>query len=163
LLEEYIVQHIELSNLSPSGLNTLRIVTTLNDENEVDILGARLRISVNSHVDNLAAGNIAAPVDIKTGVVNGPGVYSDITKKAEKTHPITGSQIEGFKIPFFNEAVNMVLDAALHDQSNRSIGWDVAISNTGPSILEGNHDWCKLVWQLPVGKGLKKELEKYVS
>jgi len=25
--------------------------------------------------------------------------------------------------------------------------------------IEGNHDWCKLVWQLPVNKGLKSMLE----
>ena len=48
--------------LSPSGLNTIRIITQINEQGGVDIIAARLRITVNSSVDNLAAGNIAAPI-----------------------------------------------------------------------------------------------------
>ncbi|MCG7859520.1 hypothetical protein MD537_21260, partial [Flavihumibacter sediminis] len=69
LAEEFIVQHNELMRLSPSGLNTIRIFTQLNKKNEVDIIGCRLRISVNSVVDNLAAGNIAAFIDEQSGRV----------------------------------------------------------------------------------------------
>ena len=66
LIEEFIVQHDDLMNLSPSGLNTVRIFTQLNKNDEVEILGARLRITIDSIVDNLAAGNIAAPINEKT-------------------------------------------------------------------------------------------------
>lgn len=163
LVEEYIYQHDKLRELSPTGLNTLRVFTTLNSDDEVDIIGVRLRISINSIVDNLAAGNVAAPVDLETGVVSGPGVYSDITKNPEHIHPITKVSIVGFKIPYYNEALQLVRSAALFDKGNRSIGWDIAISNNGPSLIEGNHDWCKLVWQLPVNNGLKHILEAYVK
>jgi len=162
LLEEYIVQHDDLMKLSPSGLNTVRIFTQLNKKNEVDILGCRLRITINSAVDNLAAGNIAAPIDEMTGLVTGSGVYSDITKTEEIKHPVTGVKIEGFQVPFWPEVMNMVKEAALLHPQNRSIGWDVAITNEGPELLEGNHNWCKLLWQLPVKKGLKPVLAKYI-
>lgn len=163
MVEEYIYQHNDLNELSPSGLNTLRVITIVNKKGTVDILGVRLRISINSPVDNLAAGNIAVPVDEKTGVVNGLGVYSDITKEPVTTHPITNMKLVGFKIPRFHEAMNLAKKAALFDIDNRSVGWDIAISNEGTSLVEGNHDWCKLVWQLPVNKGLKRELERYVE
>ncbi|HSV87904.1 MAG TPA: sugar-transfer associated ATP-grasp domain-containing protein, partial [Bacteroidales bacterium] len=112
LAEEYVVQHPAVMGLSPSGLNTLRIFTQLHN-NKVDLLGARLRVSVNSPVDNLAAGNLAAPVDPVTGKVNGAGVYSDITKTDEAVHPITGNPMEGFQIPFWPEALQMAKDAAM--------------------------------------------------
>ncbi|MBS1495161.1 MAG: hexapeptide transferase [Bacteroidetes bacterium] len=162
MVEEFVVQHDDIMKISPSGLNTIRIITQLNSKDEVEILGARFRISVNSSVDNLAAGNIAAPIDENTGVVNGPGVYSDITKPDEIVHPITKEKILGFKIPFWSETLNLVKEAALSNKTNRSIGWDLAITNDGPDIIEGNHDWCKLLWQLPVKKGLKHDLEKYL-
>jgi len=161
LIEEFIVQHDDLMRLSPSGLNTIRIFTQLNKDNAVDILGARLRISIDSYVDNLAAGNIAAAIDESTGLVSGPGVYSDITKTDEINHPITGIPIVKFRIPYWNESLQMVKEAALLHKENRSIGWDVAITNNGPELLEGNHNWCKLLWQLPVKKGLKNKLEQY--
>lgn len=161
LVEEFLIQHPELSALSPSAVNTVRIFTQLNQSDEVEILGCRLRISVNSPVDNMAAGNLAAPIDEKTGKVIGPGVYSDITKKEEPIHPVTGLAIEGFQVPFWKETLAMVKKAALKHPQNRSIGWDVVITENGPGLIEGNHDWCKLLWQLPVKKGLKAELEKY--
>ena len=160
MAEEYVVQHLDLMALSPTGLNTLRVFTQLYN-GKVEFLGARQRISVNSPVDNLAAGNIAAPVDMETGLINGPGVYSDITKKDEPIHPITKQPIEGFQIPFWKETLDMLTRAALMVPENRSIGWDVAITENGPELIEGNHNWCKLLWQLPVKQGLKHMLKKY--
>lgn len=161
LVEEYVVQHPALMELSPSGLNTVRVFTQLTS-NGVDILGARLRISVNSPVDNMAAGNLAAPVNLETGAVNGPGVYSDITKSDCALHPVTKKSIIDFRIPFWYEVIEMAKQAALSCPENRSVGWDIAITVNGPELIEGNHNWCKLLWQLPVKKGLKKELEKYL-
>lgn len=162
LVEEFVEQHPELKALSATGLNTVRIITQLNKNNEVEILGARLRISVNSHVDNLASGNIAAPVNIVTGTVEDTAVYSDITKREVENHPVTGMSIIGFQVPLWQESIDMVKRAALHRPENRSIGWDVAITATGPELIEGNHNWCKILWQLPVKKGLKKTLYQYL-
>jgi hypothetical protein len=162
LVEEYIVQHPDLMRLSPSGLNTVRIFTQLNAKDEVELLGCRLRITVNSHVDNMAAGNIAAPIDDDTGKLTGPGVYSDITKEDEFEHPVTHVPIVGFQIPFWHETVEMVKKAALSFPECRSIGWDVAITEKGPELIEGNHNWCKLLWQLPVKAGMKSTLSRYL-
>ncbi|MDX2281757.1 MAG: sugar-transfer associated ATP-grasp domain-containing protein [Saprospiraceae bacterium] len=162
LVEAFLVQHPDLNNLSPSAVNTVRVFTQLNKDNNVELLGSRLRISVNSSVDNMAAGNMAAPIDEETGIVVGPGVYSDISKQDEAIHPITNAPIIGFQVPFWKETIAMVKQAALKHPQNRSIGWDVVITQNGPGLIEGNHDWCKLLWQLPVKRGLKSMLEIYL-
>lgn len=162
LVEEFIQQHPALNSLSPSAVNTVRIFTQLDENNDVVLLGCRQRISVNSSVDNMAAGNMAAPIDEKTGIISGPGIYSDITKPQEKIHPVTGVEIVGLQVPFWNETVAMVKRAAKEHPQNRSIGWDIVITETGPGFIEGNHDWCKLLWQLPAQTGLKSKLEPYL-
>lgn len=161
MIEEFVVQHDDLQYLSPSGLNTLRIISQINKDGGVDILGARLRITINNSVDNLAAGNIAAAVDLDSGIIIETAVYSDIMKDNLSNHPVSNASIVGFKVPFFKESVDLVSKAALLIPGNRSIGWDVAITNSGPELIEGNHDWCKLLWQLPVKTGLKYVLEDY--
>ncbi len=163
LVEEFIVQHPEMNKLSPSAVNTVRVITQLDDNGEVVILGCRLRISVDSPVDNMAAGNLAAAIDENTGIVIGPGVYSDITKPDQYVHPVTNIPIQGFQIPFWGLILEMVKSAALRYPQNRSIGWDVVVTEKGPGLIEGNHDWCKLLWQLPVKKGLKLMLEDYTA
>jgi hypothetical protein len=162
LVEEFIQQHPALNKLSPSAVNTVRIFTQLDDNDEVVLLGCRQRISVNSSVDNMAAGNMAAIIDEKTGIITDTGVYSDITKSEEKIHPVTGVEIVGLQVPFWEETVAMVKKAAKEHPENRSIGWDIVITENGPGFIEGNHDWCKLLWQLPAKKGLKSKLEPYL-
>ena len=161
--EAFVTQHADLMQLSPSGLNTVRIITQLDQNDNVHIIGTRLRITVNAPVDNLAAGNIAASIDPETGKVTGPGVYSDITKADEHKHPVTGMDIIGFQVPYWKETLDLCRAAALVDTRNRSIGWDVAITDEGPELIEGNHDWCKLLWQLPVKKGLKPIIDKFTA
>lgn len=162
LVEEFVVQHPKLMKLSPSGLNTIRLQTQLDFKDQVSIIGATLRITVNSTIDNLAAGNLAAPLDAKTGIVTGPAIYSDITKEDKVYHPITGQKIEGFEVPFWNETLELIKKAAIFKTDNRSIGWDIAITKDGPDIIEANHAWCKLVWQLPGKVGLKPILDSYL-
>lgn len=162
LAETYIFQHPDLMALSPSAVNTVRIFTQLNKNGDVDLLGCRLRISVNSSIDNMAAGNLAAAIDDNSGIIIGPGVYSDITKNDEAIHPVTGIPIIGFQVPLWSECVQLAKNAAKEHPQNRSIGWDIVVTSRGPGLIEGNHDWCKLVWQLPVKRGLKENLKQYV-
>lgn len=161
-VEEYVVQHNDLMRLSSSGLNTLRIITQVNGKNEVELLGATLRISVNCPVDNWHKGNLAAPVDLATGTVAGPAFYMDITKPDEYFHPVTNVEIPGFRIPFWNDAVQMAKDAAVYNRKNRSIGWDIAVTDNGPDLIEGNHNWDKVMWQRSAKRGLKPLIEHYL-
>jgi len=163
LAEEFIIQHPEISRLSDSGVNTVRIITQVTKDNQVEILGARMRISVNTWVDNLASGNIAAPVDLETGRLNGPAVYSDITKPKEITHPVSGIELVGYQIPLWGQCLDLVKRAALHRPENRAVGWDVVLTEKGPELLEGNHNWCKILWQIPIDTGLKHVLVKHLE
>ena len=105
LAETFIEQHPELNRLSPSGVNTVRIFTQLNGKDEVEILGCRQRISVNCKVDNLAAGNIAAPIDEESGKISGKAIYSDITIEPVTKHPVTAVDLVGFQIPLWDECL----------------------------------------------------------
>ena len=165
LAEHYVIQHDALMKLSPSALNTIRIVTQYV-EGHVIILLAFLRISVNSSVDNLSVGhygvNFGASINIETGVICRPGVYLDITKPDVYHHPVTNTPIVGFEIPYWQECKQMVIKAARLVSGNRSVGWDVAVTNEGAVLIEGNHNW-NLLSLSPGKKGYKKEFLQYSS
>lgn len=161
MAEEFVEQHEDISKLAPTALNTVRIFTQLRPDNTVDILGCRLRISVHGITDNLAGGNVAAVIDPETGIIIGKGVYSDITKTDEEFHPVTNLRIPGTQIPYWQECLALVREAALVNTDNRSIGWDLAITSNGPDLIEGNREWCKLLYQLPLKKGRKSVLDGY--
>jgi len=159
LLEEPIKQHELMDRLSQAAINTIRVVTVLCQD-RVDVICTVLRISTIKPVDNFTAGGIAALIDEKTGVVQGAAMSKD-GRFTYEYHPVTGQSIIGFKIPYWTKVLETVRRAALMVPDVRTVGWDVAISETGPVLIEGNDNWGYTLWQLPCGHGLKHVLDRY--
>ncbi len=135
-LEEVVKQNKELNKLCPTSCNTIRIMT-FNNHGTPEILWACLRIGngINS-VDNFHAGGMASEIDLKTGKLLRPALNKDLVPF--EYHPTTHTKIEGFQIPYFNEVKKMVKEAALESDKILVVGWDVAITDKGPVIIEGN-------------------------
>lgn len=151
ILEEEIKQHKDMSALYPDAINTVRFMTFV-ENNDVKIIGTRLRMGNGGYVDNAAAGGVFATINVESGEVDSVA-FNKSNEKFER-HPITNHPIKGFKIPFWEEIVEMCKKAALEVPDVRSIGWDVAITENGPLLIEGNDRWCRVVWQLPAEEGL---------
>ena len=163
LLEEYVIQHRDISTLSPFAVNTIRVVTQINKDGNVDILACRMRISGRASVDNFSHKSHTgmAAINAETGVIDRPAVKKDNFSEPIFIHPKTGVSIVGFQIPYWKEVLELTKSAALSQPQNRSIGWDVVITDKGPGLIEGNHNWNRDIFHMPVNKGLKCILEDY--
>lgn len=165
LIESYVVQHPALMEMSPSGLNTIRIVTQYF-EHEVIVVFAFLRVTVNSAIDNLSADNYSrnfgCAIDLNTGKVNKPGTYLNSMKPYVYNHPLTNVEVIGFQLPYWDQCMELVIKAANLVPENRSIGWDVAVTEDGPVLIEGNHNWNNLSL-VPGKKGYRQDFIKYLS
>lgn len=159
LVEEIIMQHKKMNELNPTSVNTIRVITILKDEN-VHIIGALLRMSKGNIVDNLASGGIAAPIDLDTGKVFRPAVSKDCFVREYYEHPITGHRIKDFEIPYWKDIISMVEKAAKVVRGIKTVGWDIAVTEYGPELIEGNDNWCKTLWQIPYQEGKSHLLEK---
>lgn len=134
LLEEVIIQHKKLNELYGKSVNSLRIFT-FYDGKDSYFLQAILKVGNNGVIDNFSSGGMYAFVDDK-GIVITPAIDKD--DNIFGIHPISKKQILGFKVPLFDEAIKLVLEAAKELPQIKYIGWDVAISDKGPCIIEGN-------------------------
>ncbi len=137
LIEQPIIQHDEMNRLNSSSVNTCRIVSVMNEKNEVTLMASFIRIgSGKGVVDNFNSGGMTAKVDINTGKIIEDAINKEGT--VFEKHPVSGTKINGFQIPFFEEAKKMVIEAAKLSKNVRYVGWDVAITNNGPTLVEGN-------------------------
>ena len=138
MLEQVIVQHPDLCKINPHSVNSIRIITMLDKEKHLRIMNAVLRCaSDESVIDNYTAGGIVTGIDAKTGVLlaNSKSKTSDLLIR----HPLTNTIIPGIQIPFWDEVLDTVTQAAMVLPEIRMIGWDVAVTPTGPVIIEANH------------------------
>ncbi len=144
LFQETIIQHTALNRLNPFCLNTIRFDTFIDKEGKIDIISGFLRMSINrSHVDNISSGGCQVGIDLKTGRLKEEG-YSTLSYygvRVLKSHPITGTVFENLEIPHFDRAKSLVLEAASLIPGLRIVGWDVAIGESGPILIEGNSDY----------------------
>lgn len=147
LLEELIIQHPEVSKVYPDSVNTVRCITIYKD-GVVHFIGTCFRIGNHgSHVDNFSSGGMVAPVDIKTGIVTDGAI--DRPKNKFEVHPYTGTPIKGFQFPDWDKAMDMITQAAKEIPGLRYVGWDIAFSENGPVMVEGNEFPGHDLFQLP--------------
>ena len=134
IVEQCIIQHKELNELYRGSVNSLRMFTFYKD-GRVYFLQAILKIGNGGVVDNFSSGGMYAYID-ENGYVYTEAIDREDNIFAE--HPISKHKIVGFKVPMFEEAVELVKEAAKVVPEVRYVGWDVAISENGPMIIEGN-------------------------
>ena len=137
VLEELLIQHPQMCYENKS-VNTLRITTVLDRDGIAHIIKTNFRCGIgNSIVDNYSAGGVLYPVNNKYGRIEGPG-NNKVLGDAILIHPDTDFFMIGRDIPYLKEALKLVQDAAVTIPQVRFVGWDVAILEKGPELIEGN-------------------------
>ncbi|QYH36059.1 sugar-transfer associated ATP-grasp domain-containing protein [Salinibacterium sp. M195] len=137
LVEAFIEQHAGMSALCPTSVNSIRMITFF-DGTDVHVLEAVLRMGNGAEVDNYNRGGMYTVLDEKTGIA----AYGAFDKNANTfiNHPQTGMPIVGFQVPLFDQVLNTLDTVARIIPQIPYVGWDVAISTTGPAIIEGNYN-----------------------
>lgn len=134
LIEECIKQHPDMNVLYDKSVNTMRMFTFYKNGKSY-FLQAVLKIGNGGVVDNFSSGGMY------TYVSNTGDVYVEAIDRNDNIyteHPISKQKIVGFKVPMFNDAVELVKECAKIIPEVAYVGWDVAISENGPVIVEGN-------------------------
>lgn len=156
VLEHVLPQHEDMARLHPSSVNTMRILTDLVD-GQVHIAYITVKMGRGSGVcDNSGQGGILCRVDPQSGKIISPATddYFNIYER----HPDTGIVLQGYQLPMVDRAVAMAKEAALVFPQVGHVGWDMAITPTGPAIIEGNEfpgtDLCQLAPFYPEKCGL---------
>lgn len=141
LLEEPIAQHPALSRLNPSCVNSVRINAARSPGGEVHLIGACLKCGgAGAVTDNFHTGGVAYPIDLEQGVVSGPG-RNNLDLRDYERHPVSGVIMPGFRLPFWRETIDCVHTAMALVPSIGYVGWDIAVTPSGPELIEGNYHW----------------------
>lgn len=137
MIDEFIVQHPDMSALYPDSVNTVRLITFLDKAGVVHLLAAVLRIGNGAVIDNFASGGMFTMLD-EHGVALYPGV--DKNSNVYPEHPVTHTPIVGFQVPLYDQVVELAFALARRTPEAPYVGWDLAITPSGPVVIEGNHN-----------------------
>jgi hypothetical protein len=148
IVQERLRNHPALDAVVPSpALQTLRISTLVDRRGQPHVLQAAMRLALATEAtDNFGDGSVGngyAEVDPQTGRMGplrlaGPGGVGLVSSP---TVPSTGAPVEGVRLPHWEGARDLALDAALRFLPSRALGWDIALTRDGPVLVEGNRCW----------------------
>ncbi|WP_425755052.1 sugar-transfer associated ATP-grasp domain-containing protein [Ihubacter sp. rT4E-8] len=161
--EEYIVQHFEIAAFCASSVNTVRLVTIL-DQGKVNYMYSVLRMGTGGLIDGFDGGGIFAPVDVENGIICRDGMNLEGT--IFKAHPVSQKPIKGFQIPNWDEVLKLAETAAKRLQGVHMVGWDIAVTENGASLIEGNTESNYQFAQLPYiaeGIGVKYKFDPFLK
>ena len=153
----------EIAAINPYAVSTIRMVTVMGQKShEPQLLCPgymRIGCKKDSSVDNLCAGGIGVGLR-PDGRLKEYGLYKPwIGEMKSYKHPLSGVVFDGYQIPMYEEACELVKRAHKVLPSIPTIGWDVAITDEGPTLIEGNDNWEISGVQIPHGGVKQKMLE----
>lgn len=153
VVQPVLRQHPGIARLHPASLNTVRI-DTYRKGGVLQSSAAVLKVGrAGSLVDNGGAGGIFVPIDLETGRFGPRGrSRGRMGALALEHHPDTGAVFSG-TVPFWAELKAEIARGAAAMPDLGTIGWDVALTEEGPMIVEANAFWIATLLQI-AGRGL---------
>ena len=161
MAEEIFQQTGSLHEANPSSLNTVRIFT-LNDGKDIYLMCAGVRIGGGSGVvDNIHAGGMVCELEKETGTIIGPGY----NLKGDRFihHPMTGVLLPGLVVPQWKRVLETIKKAAMVTPNIGHSAWDVAVSETDVTLIEGNEQGNFDLIQCCSQRGCKKDYLKVIK
>lgn len=155
ICEECIVQHPKMAAFNESSVNSVRVLT-ITQGGKCYHVYAGFRMGRGKIVDNFHAGGIIATVDVKTGVTCMDAI--DLAGNHYPQHPVSKLETRGFQIPHWDKVLAVTEKAALRLEGAGLVGWDIAVTEKGVCLIEGNSEASYHIIQLPYveeGIGMK--------
>jgi hypothetical protein len=139
ILQPMLRNHPTIADLADQSLITIRVFTCFDAANEPIVTHAMLRTICKLEPDWRISEEYAAAIDLETGAMSAMCGDSGISPDAwYENHPVTGRPVAGRIVPLW-PAVKALAVAAHKVFSDRMIlGWDIAITPDGPTLIEAN-------------------------
>jgi hypothetical protein len=140
MFQERVKPHAGVRAICGDRLATVRIYT-INGEHGPEVFRIVWKVPGGKNVaDNFwRKGNILAAVDYETGTITRAIQGFAMDQVELEKHPDTGHQLVGIAIPNFQTCIDVALEAARLFADIRVIGWDIAPTEEGAVIVEGNY------------------------
>lgn len=160
ILEEVVVQSDDIAQLNKTSVNTLRCITLNNKDQIVAPFFFMKAGRDGSFIDNGAAGGLLIAVDKKTGIL---GSAIDEYGTCYSKHPDNGLQLQGFQLPDWEQASQLCCEMAKKFPKCGIIGWDLAHTDQGWVLIEGNSMTEAIGPQCTQQRGMREEIETFFN
>lgn len=160
IFESVVRQTKQFSAFNESSVNTVRFMTTLYPDGSVRVIATFIKIGrAGKCVDNAGGGgNVDVCVDVETGEIKYAIQFDGWHKVKEiECHPDSGTQLNGVYIDNWQSIKEEVIKFQQAFPYCKASGWDIAITDEGPVVIEVNDFWDR-TGQYFIRRGWRNEI-----
>lgn len=139
------VHHAAYADLFPHSVNSARVIVVQDQDLGLapfaPVAVQRFGASGTGVTDNAARGGLYAHIHPLTGELSAAVRFASSFGEGNASfshHPDTGATIQGVRVPHWTAVQAGLLALSARYPAFKVIGWDVVVTETGFSVLEGN-------------------------
>ena len=139
IVQPRLRNHPELADLADLSLVTVRVLTCLDAAGLPVVTHGLLRILSKLEPEWHRKDEYGVPIDLDSGRLG--AMTSDRLARCAlrfSHHPMTGRAVEGRILKTWPKIRSLALDAHRAFSHRILVGWDIAMTDEGPVLLEGN-------------------------
>ena len=162
VFEGVVKQTNQFASFNESSVNTVRFMTTLWPDGAAKVIATFIKIGrAGKCVDNAGdGGNVDVAIDLETGELYNALQFDGWRGvKVIDRHPDNGHLLNGVVIDHWDTIKAEVAKFQQAFPYCKAVGWDIAITDEGPVIIEVNEFWDR-TGQFFIQKGWRKEIRE---
>lgn len=163
VFESVVRQTAQFAAFNASSVNTVRFMTTLWPDGSARIIATFIKIGrAGKCVDNAGGGGNGGNVDVCIDTETGKTQYAILYEgwrhiKDIAVHPDSGSPLNDVVIEHWDAIKSEVLRFQQAFPFCKAAGWDIAITDEGPVVIEVNDFWDR-TGQYFIRRGWRDEI-----
>lgn len=160
IFESLVHQTEQFAAFNASSVNTVRFMTALYPDGSAKVISTFIKIGrAGRCVDNAGGGgNVDVCVDVATGKICHAIQFDGWHRVKEiDSHPDSGNPLNGVVIENWESVKAEVIRFQQAFPYCKVAGWDIAITNEGPVVIEVNDFWDR-TGQFFIHRGWRNEI-----
>ncbi|MEP5153786.1 sugar-transfer associated ATP-grasp domain-containing protein [Planktotalea sp.] len=150
-----VQQHKDITELAGQAVGTMRVVTIIEDDAPRVLYAVWKVPSPKAMSDNFwQSGSMLGAVDAETGQVSHAISGAGLSREVLEQHPVSGKSFAGFQVPHWDQVKEVARQGHSMFPEFGVFGWDIAITDEGPVIIECNANPFHTLYQLAHDRGI---------
>lgn len=155
ILQTALDPHRKMAEIAGPAIGCVRVVTVNDGAGPVPAYAVWKLPAPRAMSDNFwQAGSLLAALDLSDGTVTRCVIGTGLAKQDAPQHPVSGAQVVGTQLPHWHETLQVATDAHAVFPEFGICGFDIAVTEDGPKVLECNDNPSHNLYQIATGEGL---------
>ena len=155
ILQTALDPHPDMAAIAGPAIGCIRVVTVNDGTGPAPAYAVWKLPAPRAMSDNFwQAGSLLAHLDLSTGSVTRCVIGTGLDQQEAATHPVSGAPIVGATMPHWDDTLRIACDAHAVFPEFGICGFDIAVTEDGPKVLECNDNPSHNLYQIGAGQGL---------